>query len=1483
MSAPARRNLVLWAAMAAVLSAEWWLFAGDVHRRVEGTYPRFWDQVTTLRVAYEAYEHSRANGLALALREVAHRDHPMGLLLPAADLLAFRAAGPSRLHALLPVFAAYAAMQVALVLGLRRRAGTGAALLGLGLTLALAAVYQGAGGLEDVRADLPAACLFAVFLGLALRADALRSARGSALAGLAAAACVALRFIVFVHLGAVLAAFAAVESALWLRARAPEARRAAGQRVRGAAIVGALVLAVDGPLLWLQRDGIGAHYFRGIFGPLRAARAEVAGATDLLATLALYPRMLVGQLGPTWIAAGLLLLGLAAYETARARGQGLRPGPAARLLLLAFVVPLAILTAVTSKSPVVGVLLAAPLLWALPLVADRWRRLRAARGVPADAALLAIAGLVAFQGARVQYRNWRLDAAPLAPAEVDGVFALYDTVARDAEARGAHDPLVSADHVSDHLQGWTLGVSTYERTGRVLPTRLGLGAGIGAVGEADALAMARDSDYLVLTVAAHEPDGPFPADRTLAAARPALLALAERTMRPLGRFRTPGREVALFGRPETTLLPVLPPQGSGLPRVDAFLRSQRAAAVRPTGLTRDAYLDVVLGQVRAFRRAQAPDGTIVDPVAHREWQYATPCYAAAVAALADAGRADPGLLESGLRAMDASVAAMAEYRPADSHGDFYTYPVMTALGLYRGHAAPARLAGWRRAIARVDPYRLYRNTLRGREPIYNWNVVASAGESLRAAAGLAVDPRFTERHLPYQLPHFDENGLYRDPGLPLAYDAFPRYHLTALLAGGAPGASDDRLRDFLWRGAWTSLFMMSGAGESPTGGRSAHHAWNEAQAAAIFETYATAYARSGRPQEAGAFKRAARLSLAALRRFVRDDGSLFVVKNRYPPEARHGYETYSSHSQYNLLAATMLAAAYRAADDAVPELPSPADVGGAALVLPEFHKVFAGAGATSVEYDTFGDPKFNPTGLLRVHVAGGNPQLGPSDGVPAPGLVALGTAWRDAGGQWHRLGALQAGSRVDVLEESPQRVRFRVVYEGMSGGPTRIQQAVSVEPEGVTIEDEVTGPHDGLRVELPALTSDGAETTGIALAGGTVRLSLRGAANQVTLLSPAGTFRRTGETYDHRNGRVEILSAEVSGDRTRYRVSAAPPALSVVLPAFNSGATLARAVDALRAGTFTDFELIVVDDGSDDDTPQVIAGLRPDVHLRSVPNEGPAAARNRGAAVARAPVLFFTDADVCVRPDTLARVAAAFRAPGLQSLVGLYTLDHPHANLASLYKNAWIHHTYAEAPARIGWFFTAVGAVRTDLFRRLGGFTEHLRREGGGSDVEFGQRLAAAGVAIQLDHALQVTHHRRFTLGSLLQNDFRRSAGWTALALGRTGGLGEAARGGVANVRRGFAASALLALALCAGLPVAASGARAAVAWAALACSYLWLNRSFLAFARRSFGPVRAVGFGLLGVADHVACALGMAAGVLGGARASTKPVAADARSEAAP
>ena len=270
-------------------------------------------------------------------------------------------------------FAAYAVLQVAVVVVLRRLAGGPAALLGLGMTWALRTVYLQAGGIVDFRADFAALCLFSVTLGLALAGRAFESLPWSLLAGCAAAACVWARFLTIVYLAAILAAFAAVM--LVRRARAVEVAelRSAGARCRGAALCGVVMAALSAPALWAQRAGIDEHYFRGILGPMRAVRAQVVGADRTLGNLVFYPQSLLDHAGPIVSALAVGLAALLVLEWTRRRATWSATASAsAWLLAIAFLVPLALLTLLTSKSSVVGGILTGPLLWAIPLGATAW-------------------------------------------------------------------------------------------------------------------------------------------------------------------------------------------------------------------------------------------------------------------------------------------------------------------------------------------------------------------------------------------------------------------------------------------------------------------------------------------------------------------------------------------------------------------------------------------------------------------------------------------------------------------------------------------------------------------------------------------------------------------------------------------------------------------------------------------------------------------------------------------------------------------------------------------------------------------------------------------------------------------------------------------------------------------------------------------------------------------------------------------------------
>jgi GT2 family glycosyltransferase len=96
------------------------------------------------------------------------------------------------------------------------------------------------------------------------------------------------------------------------------------------------------------------------------------------------------------------------------------------------------------------------------------------------------------------------------------------------------------------------------------------------------------------------------------------------------------------------------------------------------------------------------------------------------------------------------------------------------------------------------------------------------------------------------------------------------------------------------------------------------------------------------------------------------------------------------------------------------------------------------------------------------------------------------------------------------------------------------------------------------------------------------------------------------------------------------------PQVAIVIPLFNKESCVLRAVESAIAQTFTDWEMIVVDDGSTDKGPDLVAACKdPRVRLHRQKNAGPGAARNRGMELTAAPLLAFLDADDEWMPDFL--------------------------------------------------------------------------------------------------------------------------------------------------------------------------------------------------------------------------------------------------------
>ncbi len=105
------------------------------------------------------------------------------------------------------------------------------------------------------------------------------------------------------------------------------------------------------------------------------------------------------------------------------------------------------------------------------------------------------------------------------------------------------------------------------------------------------------------------------------------------------------------------------------------------------------------------------------------------------------------------------------------------------------------------------------------------------------------------------------------------------------------------------------------------------------------------------------------------------------------------------------------------------------------------------------------------------------------------------------------------------------------------------------------------------------------------------------------------------------------------------------PAISIICPCFNHGRYIGEMLSSVFAQTFPDYEVIIVNDGSTDDTRQRLDHLRHErVTLIHTSNRGPSAARNTAIAAARAPLILNLDADDKIAPSFLERAFAVFGA-----------------------------------------------------------------------------------------------------------------------------------------------------------------------------------------------------------------------------------------------
>jgi biofilm PGA synthesis N-glycosyltransferase PgaC len=212
-------------------------------------------------------------------------------------------------------------------------------------------------------------------------------------------------------------------------------------------------------------------------------------------------------------------------------------------------------------------------------------------------------------------------------------------------------------------------------------------------------------------------------------------------------------------------------------------------------------------------------------------------------------------------------------------------------------------------------------------------------------------------------------------------------------------------------------------------------------------------------------------------------------------------------------------------------------------------------------------------------------------------------------------------------------------------------------------------------------------------------------------------------------GFLQHAERDIQGDRTDVQL----PPVSVIVPAYNEGTVLERAIQSLLRLDYPEYEVLIIDDGSPDDTLATAAALEGvydgvPIRVFTKPNGGKATALNLGIANSRHPFILCMDADSTVEPQLLRRALPHFEDPTVGAVAGNVKIENRDRLITRLQALEYIEGL--NMPRRAQGFIAAVnivpgpvGVFRREALTDVGGYDTDTFAE----DADLTLKLISSG------------------------------------------------------------------------------------------------------------------------------------------------------------